>query len=544
MSNFLLKLYTFLIIFQVYLLQSYNTSNNINFSHIINISNYNNTIKKNRSTSMIQSLYTDYPSNNYYYTILFIGSYLIKQTYLIDTDIDTLSSPCIYCFYCNRNKTNHYFYPFKYKKRIKCDSEICSNILPSIGCPNPFKKTRADRCNFLSTKINGDAMRGYFLKEVVFFEDIKPQSNLSDNTTFKSRHIPIGCTRAEFGKYKNISVDGVMGLNNNKKSFIDILYKLKIIKKNFFSLCLGHWGGYLSLGGEMKDFRASGKINYINLIPSDNSYIIKATSLRLGNESEYNIEVLGTIDSSTPFSYFPNYLYQQIISDFGNYIIKFGGKNKSNSFYYNKDYGICSDFRNKKTMKNEIKSWPHINIYFSKTRFRWKPRNYYYRANITTACLGINNHNFSHIIFGSNFMKEHDFIFDRQNNRIGFIRADCSKYISLRNNYQLFENTTFNETDIQNQTEMKNRKTLVKNGIEYIMGRNNELNGYKNNSNLFIKIINLLYYSLILMTCLFIIIVSKILFQNFVFEQSKLINGIKKLTSKEKVIKDKDNEVL
>ena len=174
MSNFLLKLYIFLIIFQVYLLQSYNTSNNINFSHIINISNYNNTIKKNRSTSMIQSLYTDYPSNNYYYTILFIGSYLIKQTYLIDTDIDTLSSPCMYCFYCNRNKTNHYFYPIKYKKRIKCDSEICSNILPSIGCPNPFKKTRADRCNFLSTKINGDAMRGYFMKEVVFFEDIKP----------------------------------------------------------------------------------------------------------------------------------------------------------------------------------------------------------------------------------------------------------------------------------------------------------------------------------------------------------------------------------
>ena len=405
MSKFLLKLYIFLIIFQLYLFQSYNITNNITIPNItINISNStnNNTIKRYQSTSMIQSIYTDSVSNNYYYTILYIGRNLIRQAYLIDTDIDTLSSPCMSCFFCNRNKTNYYLYPIKKIKRIKCDSEICSNILPSIGCPNPYKSKQYDRCNFLSTKSNGDAMRGYFLKELVYFEDIRAQYNLSDNK------------KAEFGKYKNITVDGIMGLNNKKRSFVDILYKLKIIRRNLFSICLGHLGGYLALGGEMKDFRKGDNINYINLIKSDNSYLVKPTAIKLTYLTKNKIKVLGIIDSSTPITYFPNDLFAYIIGDFRNYFVNFRGKNKFKRFYYNEDYGVCTKFRNRKKMKTRIKLWPNIDIYFSKTKFRWKPNNYYYQVNQTTACLGINKHNLSHIIFGSNFMKEHDFIFDRR----------------------------------------------------------------------------------------------------------------------------------
>jgi len=547
MSKFLLKIYIFSIIFQTYLFQSYNSTNNLTFPNItFNISNTsnNNTIKRNQSTSMIQSIYTDSVSNNYYYTILYIGRNLKRQSYLIDTDIDTLSSPCMSCYFCNRNKTNFYFYPIKNKKRIKCDSEICSNILPSIGCPNSFKNKQNDKCTFLSTKLNGDAMRGYFLKEIVYFEEVKAQYNLSDNKTYKSRHIPIGCTKAEFGKYKNISIDGVMGLKNNKKSFLDILYKLKIIRRNLFSICLGHWGGYLTLGGEMKDFRKGDNITYINLIQSDNSYIIKTTAIKLTNMTKNKNKVLGIIDSSTPITYFPMDLFEQIVGDFWNYSINSKMENKFKSFYYNEDYGICTKFNDTKKMKTQIKFWPNIDIYFSKTKFRWKPKNYYYQVNHTTACLGINKHNFSHIIFGSNFMKEHEFIFDQRKKRIGFIKADCSKYISMRNNHEIFENYIKNETDNETGIERINRRTSIKNGIQYIRGRNNELDGFKNNSNLFKKIINILYYSLILMTFVYIIIVLKILCQYFDDGQGKLINRIKKWIIKQNFMNIKNKEVV
>ena len=100
-----------------------------------------------------------------------------------------------------------------------------------------------------------------------------------------------------------------MGLNNKKRSFVDILYKLKIIRRNLFSICLGHLGGYLALGGEMKDFRKGDNINYINLIKSDNSYLVKPTAIKLTYLTKNKIKVLGIIDSSTPITYFPNDLF-------------------------------------------------------------------------------------------------------------------------------------------------------------------------------------------------------------------------------------------
>ena len=62
---------------------------------------------------------------------------------------------------------------------------------------------------------------------------------------------------------------------------------------------------------------------------------------------------------------------------------------------------------------------------------------------------------------------------------------------------------------------MINTRISVKNGIQYFRGRNNELDELKKNSNLFKNIINIVYYSLILMTFVYIIIVLKILCQYF-----------------------------
>jgi hypothetical protein len=298
------------------------------------------------------------------------------------------------------------------------------------------------------------------------------------------------------------------------------------------------------LGGEMKEFRIGDEINYIKLIPSDNSYRINATAIKVGNIKKNNIGVQGIIDSTTPISYFPKSIFRQIIRDFRNYSRNYTIKKKWKSFYYDKDYGFCTQYKNRRTLKEKIKLWPKIDIFFYKTKFRWKPRNYMYKINRTTACLGINNHTFKHIIFGSNFMKEHDFIFDSQRNRIGFIKADCSKYIYVReiNNKKKNhkENVTDDyigtDTDLETRIEKKNKYTYVRNGVEYIRGRNDELAEFKNNSNLFNKIINILYYSFIIITFVYIIIVLKTLCQYFDDDQRKLIKTIKKWMIKEKEI--------
>ena len=51
-----------------------------------------------------------------------------------------------------------------------------------------------------------------------------------------------------------------MGLNNDKNSFINRLYKQKIISKNLFSILLNQKKyGYLSLGETNKKFHSSNK---------------------------------------------------------------------------------------------------------------------------------------------------------------------------------------------------------------------------------------------------------------------------------------------
>ena len=104
------------------------------------------------------------------------------------------------------------------------------------------------------------------------------------------------------------------------------------------------------------------------------------------------------------------------------------------------------------------------------------------------------------------------------------------------NNHEIFETYIKNETDNETGIEMINSRTSVKNGIQYIRGRNNELDEFKNNSNLFKKIINIICYSLILMTFAYIIIVLKILCQYYDDDQGKLINRVKKWIIKENVM--------
>lgn len=126
MSKFILKLYVFFIIYEAYFFQVNNTTNITDTNKITDITNITNIINnstfiefapnqsditnattnitnnesiKYSSTSMIQSIYTDSSSNDYYYTTLYMGRNFIKQTFLIDTNIDTLSSPCMNCFF-------------------------------------------------------------------------------------------------------------------------------------------------------------------------------------------------------------------------------------------------------------------------------------------------------------------------------------------------------------------------------------------------------------------------------------------------------------
>jgi len=240
---------------------------------------------KNPEFKLFQTLYSDSFSNNYYYATLYIGPKKIKQTYIIDTGTATMSSPCAPCDECGKHKINYYEeLEKKANKPLKCSSKICK-MVPASECDVKEKSKAKKTCSFYNQKPNGDGLRGYYLSNIVYFEEAQNVTT-SDQKIYRSYALPLGCTVGEYGKYKEIKSDGVMGLNNEETSFISLLYNLKIINKNIFSLCLGLEGGYMSLGEVDTTYHSSKKIDYIPLLNSSELYLINLNGIILGNNKK------------------------------------------------------------------------------------------------------------------------------------------------------------------------------------------------------------------------------------------------------------------
>ena len=60
-------------------------------------------------SKILQSVYSESYSKNYYYTSLYVGHNKVRQTYLIDTGSSIMSSPCSLCDNCGEQKKAFYF---------------------------------------------------------------------------------------------------------------------------------------------------------------------------------------------------------------------------------------------------------------------------------------------------------------------------------------------------------------------------------------------------------------------------------------------------
>lgn len=495
MSNFLLKIFVFSFLFQGYI------------------------------PRVLQTLYSDSPSNNYYYAVLYLGKNFTRLTYLIDTRLDVMTAPCHSCYFCNRNKTNFFYGRRGVKRRIGCDSDICG-LLPSIGCLRPKDYIKNRQCSFLSIDFNGNGVRGYFIKEHVFFQDDRLPVNGTATDVYASHYMATGCSLGEFGKYKNISVDGFLGLNGRNKSFVNMLSNLSMNRRGIFTICLGDGLGYLSIGTIIRRYHTSDQIKYAKIInTSIDAFQLDVYRIKIQKTLKVNVTLASIINSVSPFSYFPRWIYRNVmIYKTWRYFNK-TGRNFSKIFFNTPDKGYCTHYNSIEEMNYDIQTWPNINISFVGGKFFWYPENYFYRADNNTACLGFKSHNFSYIIFGNNLMRGKDIIFDYKKQRIGFVDADCDKIIYK--NYT--ENNTNITTNIPEYANSNNVMSVVLNNTEFMYGRN-ELY-YIRDYNLFNRTIEILFYSSITFIFFFFIIViiklykiykNKIIVANLDEEHKKL----------------------
>ena len=490
------------IVFLYILLNSYNSQRNLP-RRFPPRTTYNSTTKFSSSlkfhSKLLQTVYSDSFSKNYYYTTLYVGDQKVKQTYILDTGSAIMSSPCSPCSECGEHK-NNYFYDFnRYHKPLQCFTKIC-DLVPANDClTKGTRNSNKNKCSFnlnynKKEDLNINGIKGYYLRDIVYFETSTSKNSIINRynnninnrpkTVFRSYAIPIGCTNAEFGEFRDLKTDGIMGLNNSPKSFISVLYNLKIITENKFSLCFGLIGGYMSLGEIDTTYHKSSYMNYVSLLNSDNDeYAINLNGISINTHEKF---VSGThrasIQTRKPKSYFPQFIYKEIIKQFDDYCSK---KNSSCGRFDYYPEGYCATFNNRLNLfKTIYNKWPNITLYFEDAEYTWTPLNYYYYSykNLEyKACLGFDGHKYENIILGANFIHGHDIIFDRGYKRLGFVEADCSrgskvwKRIYKNDSVEFWSDPSLIDLEIHKNNVFNLGDNTNKDMVDFVEGHNTEL---------------------------------------------------------------------
>ena len=399
----------------------------------------------------------------FYYITAFIGKEKQIQTFLLDTTSSVTTSPCNLCSSCG-DHFNEYYIINQTKSLINKDTSEC-RILTNVFDNNKFDKDikiDANSCKFIST-LDNEKIFGVYSNNLVSFESIIPEMmNETEVDEYISKdnefQMPMGCSLKETGFLMSALADGIIGLNNNVKSFISMMYRKQFIPQNLFSLCLDNEGGYLSLGNIYTKYHICPEIEYIDYNPTKESYEIKTEKIQI-KDIEIKSEYISIINSGSTITYFPEQVFNEISYAFFSICSEYNGQ--CGELKRIEGYGICSDFKNTDIYLNATRYiFPLIKIKFNNYEFIWKPKNYVLNfsfKNKIRACLGIDTEkNLNKIILGTNFMHGYDIIFDRSNFKIGFCEASCGRKTIYKNN------------SVSIEEEMKKYENEIKNNIKII----------------------------------------------------------------------------
>jgi len=359
--------------------------------------------------------------DNLYYLLLYLDEMKISKKFYLDTTLQSMS------YYCDN---------ITYKE--KCEND--------------------DEC-FINTKILiNNIINNNIFEEISFNTDIEYKKTQNN--------------------YLKKEMDGALGLNNGNNTILEILYNLNLIDEKIFSICFSENFGYFGLGkmiGIDKYMEIGEEINFLDILSSDdNLFKLKINYIKI-NSVKIEQELLSIIDTSKYGSFFPKKLYDQIII----YLLL-----NNNNLKQDSELGYCK-LINKNEKQNFYDSFPDILLNFGNYIFTWKPKNYFRehyneekndKINLCLSFSELNNDEDNDIIIlGTDFMLDHEIVFNKNDQKIAFINTDCEKLI--------FQNVTNTNETIKNSLN-RNSDNITDN-IEYSSDINNKNDEILNSTNIY-----------------------------------------------------------
>ncbi|KAL3349546.1 hypothetical protein AABB24_022582 [Solanum stoloniferum] len=356
------------------------------------------------------SLHDDLLINGYYTTHIWIGTPPQKFALIVDTGSTVTYVPCSSCKKCG-NHQDPKFQPEKSStyQSVKCDKT----------CPCDLKR---QQCIYERRYAEMSSSFGLLGEDVISF------GNLSE---LGPQRAVFGCEIAETGDLYSQRADGIMGLGRGDVSIVDQLVGKHVISDSF-SLCYGGMdfgGGAMVLGGIKTPAHTVFTKSYFGRSPY---YNIELKEIHVaGKPLKINPQVFGgkhgtILDSGTTYAYLPEAVFvafkSAVMKELHSLKQIKGPDPSFNDICFS---GAGSD------VSQLAKNFPPVDMVFSDgNKLTISPENYLFQHfKVRGAyCLGIfpNGKNPTSLL-GGIVVRNTLVTYDRENERIGFWKTNCSE---------------------------------------------------------------------------------------------------------------------
>ncbi|KAK9162293.1 hypothetical protein Syun_003195 [Stephania yunnanensis] len=353
----------------------------------------------------------------YYYAEVYIGN--PPKPYYLDIDSGSdltwlqCDAPCVSC-----PQVPHPLYKLTRNALVVCTETMCKSLHspPAYRCDKP-----TDQCDYEVEYADNGSSLGILVRDIVPIR--------YSNGTVLGPRLAFGCGYDQHVSKGDVSpTDGVLGLGNGKSTIASQLRSLGLIQ-NVIGHCMSaRGGGYLFFGNELVP---SSGIVWSPLSPTtiDKHYSPGPAELFYGRQSTGVKSLPVIFDSGSSYTYFNRQAYQVFLS-----LVKKGLAGKPLNVAADKTLSIC--WKGAKPFRSvlDVKQYfTPVTLSFAnkKSQLEIPPENYLIISSLGNVCLGILNgteiglENMN--LIGDISLQNQLVIYDNEKQRIGWIRADCSR---------------------------------------------------------------------------------------------------------------------
>ncbi|PIN26741.1 Aspartyl protease [Handroanthus impetiginosus] len=287
---------------------------------------------------------------------------------------------------------------------------LCSHQLCEFGpnCTNPNQ-----HCTYTISYYSDETSTSGFLVEDVLHL-VSGHSDVSNKSVRAS--VMMGCGSKQTGGYLNgIAPDGLLGLGLGEISVPTFLAKAGYIR-NSFSLCFNEDdSGRLFFGDQ--GIAGQQTTPFLPLDGKNLTYIVGVDACCIGSSCPDHTNFDMLVDSGTSFTFLPNQVYERVADEFDRQV------NASKSTFQGYPWQYCY-----KSSSQGVPKVPSLTLKFAMSN-GFVVSNpvfvIYGTQGAVGFCLAIQPADETIGTIGQNFMTGYQFVFDRENFRLGWSRSNC-----------------------------------------------------------------------------------------------------------------------